>query len=69
MKMNTYLQSLFTYFENVLHPAGGVSDRNIDKKKRKVQRLYETNMPASPESFNMRAVAKKQDKIRRNPAP
>jgi hypothetical protein len=65
--MNNYLRSLFDYFENVLHPASGWSD-NAEKRKRKTRK--NGSMQASPDSFNTRAgVSKKQDKLRRNPAP
>ncbi len=66
--MNSYLRILFVYFEAVLHPASGWSDSNNEKKKRKAQKP-DTSIQPSPDCFNMRAVAKKQDKVRRNPAP
>ncbi|MFL5740374.1 MAG: hypothetical protein ACJ75B_09170 [Flavisolibacter sp.] len=66
--MNNYLRSLFVYFENVLHPASGWSDGNTDKRKRKAKKSGSLQM--SPECFNIRGtVSKKQDKLRRNPAP
>lgn len=61
------LRNLFIYFENVLHPASGWADSNPPKKKR-VSRKNESPQN-SPESFNLRGVAKKQDKVRRSPAP
>lgn len=68
MKMNNCLHNLFTYFDNVLHPASGWSN-NIEKRKRKTYKQADNGAQSSPESFNMRAAAKKQDKLRRNPAP
>ena len=63
-----YLRNLFVYFENVLHPAGGSSDNSQDKRKRKGKKSV--NQYASPECYNIRGgIAKKQDKLRRNPAP
>lgn len=63
-----YLRNLFVYFENVLHPASGWSDKESDKRKRKARKSG--SMHASPESFNIRGgIAKKQEKLRRNPAP
>lgn len=68
MKMNIYLRNLFVYFENVLHPASGWSDGNPEKRKRKTKRT--STLQVSPECFNIRGgTAKKQDKLRRNPAP
>ena len=66
LQMNTYLRSLFVYFENVLHPASGWSENGSEKRKRKAKKIQESN---SPESFNLRGVLKKQDKQRLNPAP
>jgi len=61
------LRNLFIYFENVLHPAGGWSE-NPMKKKRTGKKI--DSRQNSPESFNLRGgVIKKQDKIRRSPAP
>lgn len=62
-----YLRNLFIYFENVLHPASGWSDGNSTKRK-KVNRKSDS-LQNSPESFNLRGVSKKQDKVRRSPAP
>lgn len=66
--MHTYLRNLFVYFENVLHPASGGSDSNPEKRKRKSKK--NGGLQASPECYNIRGgSAKKQDKLRRNPAP
>jgi hypothetical protein len=62
-----YLRNLFIYFENVLHPASGWSDGNSTKRKRISRR--NDSLQNSPESCNLRAVSKKQDKVRRSPAP
>ena len=63
-----YLRSLFTYFENVLHPASGWSDGNLTKRKRTGRKT--NSLQTSPECFNLRGgVMKKQDKVRRSPAP
>lgn len=63
-----YLRNLFIYFENVLHPASGWSDGNAAKKKRTSKK--NNSAQASPESYNLRGgVIKKQDKVRRSPAP
>jgi len=62
-----YLRSLFTYFENVLHPASGWSDGNSIKRKRTSKKI--NSLQTSPECVNLRGVIKKQDKVRRSPAP
>lgn len=65
--MSHYFRTLLTYFENVLHPASGWSD-NASKKKRTTRK--NSSVQASPECFNLRGgAAKKQDKLRRSPAP
>jgi hypothetical protein len=67
--MNICLRNLFIYFESVLHPAGGSSEKQPEKKKRVTAEATSYMNQPSPDGFNMRAVAKKQDKVRRNPAP
>ena len=62
-----YLRHLFIYFENVLHPASGWSDGNSTKRKRINHKSAASQ--TSPECFNLRGVMKKQDKVRRSPAP
>jgi len=63
-----YLRSLFIYFENVLHPASGWSDGSSAKGKKIRQK--NNSSKTSPECFNLRGGAsKKQDKVRRSPAP
>jgi hypothetical protein len=67
LKMNSYFRSLMTYFEAVIHPASGFSESGPEKRKRRSVRFQAETI--SPDSFNMRASAKKQDKGRRSPAP
>ncbi|HJW16909.1 MAG TPA: hypothetical protein VJ499_07305 [Flavisolibacter sp.] len=67
-RMNICIRNLFVYFESVLHPAGGAPDKQPVKKKRTTIDATYLSQP-SPDGYNMRAVAKKQDKVRRNPAP
>lgn len=67
--MNNYLRHLIGYFEYVFHPAGSRSSGNsAEKRKSKPQK--NKSLYLSPESFNIRGgVIKKQEKLRRNPAP
>jgi hypothetical protein len=67
--MNSCLRSLFIYFEGVLHPASGWAEHKTEKRKRRAQKSPHSSFQPSPDHFNMRASAKKQDKSRRNPAP
>ncbi len=68
--MSSYIRNLFVYFESVLHPANGWADNRDEKKKRRTEKpAHVSFLQPSPEGFNIRASAKKQDKLRRNPAP
>jgi hypothetical protein len=67
-KMNNCIRSLLNYFESVIHPAGG-SGEPAPKPRKKNTKSTESIF-SSPESVNIRgAIMKKQDKLRRNPAP
>lgn len=68
--MYTYLRHLIVYFEHVLHPANAWSSSSSgsEKSKRKVKKG--SSLQVSPDGYNLRgSVSKKQDKLRRNPAP
>lgn len=64
--MKTYLRHILFYFENVIHPAAGMTAGG-EKRKRKSRKS--DSAQSSPESFNLRGGQKKQDKSRLNPAP
>ena len=67
-RMNNCIRNLLSYFESVIHPAGGSGE--LAPKPRKKNFKNNTSLLSSPESVNIRgAVMKKQDKLRRNPAP
>ena len=68
MKMNFCFRHLKGYFDTVLHPASGWADSKEEKRKRKSQKMAGSSQ-SSPDCINIRASAKKQDKLRRNPAP
>ena len=69
-RMNLCLRNLFSYFENVLHPAEGSLENNNTGKTKKKTKINGSPLYTSPESVNIRGgVIKKQDKIKRNPAP
>lgn len=63
--MNIYIQNFIHYFDNVLHSSGTTS---INGKNKAAKNIH--SLSASPESYNIRGgIAKKQEKLRRNPAP
>jgi hypothetical protein len=64
--MNTYLHSFITYFEQVIHPAGGKSE--MIKSKRRSNKPS-TSFSASPDCLNIRAAVRANNSVRRNPAP
>lgn len=64
--MNIYLHSFLNYFDQVIHPAAGKDE--MQKSKRRNTKILPQFM-ASPDSLNMRASIRKQDNVRRNPAP
>jgi hypothetical protein len=67
LKMNTHLQSAFTYLENVVHhPAAG---KAVAQKKKRRASAMPVIPKATPDSLNIRDMFKKQDSFRRNPAP
>jgi hypothetical protein len=67
-RMNNCIRSLINYFESVLHPAGGSNENPSTKSRKKTNK--NPSFLSSPESVNIRgAIIKKQDKLRRNPAP
>ena len=67
-RMNNCIRNLLNYFESVLHPAGGAGEPAPKTRKKNIK--GNSSLFSSPESVNIRgAVMKKQDKLRRNPAP
>ena len=66
LKMNTYVTGFITYFEQTFHPAAG-KNTNEKNKRKSSKTIYQTQ--ASPDCLNIRASLRKQDNIRRNPAP
>jgi hypothetical protein len=66
LKMNTYLLTVFTRFENVVHPAAG---KTMIGKKKKRSAATAVNPKATPDSLNIRDLIKRQDSYRRNPIP
>ena len=67
--MKTLFEKLFVHFDFIAHPAGGRSGKKEGSTKRKASKS--SSQPTlSPDSFYMRSPsAKKQDNLRRTPAP
>lgn len=61
-------QHLFGLIENVVHPASGWVQTNVEKRKRKAATISSATS-VSPECCNLRGASKTQDYLRRNPAP
>lgn len=64
--MKPYFHSVITYFEQVVHPAGGKTPAEKRKKRNTTSKVFPS---ATPDSMNIRDLYKKQDGFRRNPAP
>ena len=70
MKMYSYLRHLIVYFEQVLHPANAWSSSPANNGKSKRRIKNGSAQMLSPDGYNLRGgISKKQDKLRRNPAP
>lgn len=65
-KMNAYLNQIINFFDNSMHPAAG--KETVTKKKGRTSNLA-FSLQASPDCLNMRSTVRKQDNVRRNPAP
>jgi hypothetical protein len=66
LKMNTYLHNFITYFEASPQPVAAKSD---SKKTKQESGKPGRQFGSSPDCLNRRASARKQDTVRRNPAP
>lgn len=64
--MNTFLNNFVTYFESTLHP---VATKEASKKTKQRSSKESQQFGTSPDCLNRRASARKQDTVRRNPAP
>ena len=64
--MKTFLEKLLIRFDLISHPAAGSGSNKEGQRKRKGGR---NNMNLSPESYNLRSNSKKQNMLRRTPAP
>ena len=67
--MKTFFEKLFVHFEAIAHPAGGKKEKNEGSTKGKAPQSA-SRATLSPDSYYMRSPsAKKQNNLRRNPAP
>ncbi len=67
--MKTIFEKLLLRFDSITHPSGGwLSHKVENQRKRKTQPISIKNA-VSPDCFNMRSPSKKQQQLRRTPAP
>lgn len=67
--MKTFLEKLILHIEFISHPSGSwLAPKNEGQRKRKAQPVSIKNA-VSPDCFNMRSPSKKQQQLRRTPAP
>lgn len=66
LKMNNFLNDFLHYFENVIDPLVGKSEvqKNKSANNKEANQFY-----SSPDCMNIRASVRKNDNVRRNPAP
>lgn len=66
--MKTILERLLFSFHYIAHPANGwLRPDQSEQRKRKSKKNF--SAAPSPDSFDVRAGGKKQQSIRKNPAP
>lgn len=66
--MKTIIERILFSIQYITHPANGwLKSDNAPQKKRKLSRSSE--LVPSPDAFDVRAGGKKQQSIRKNPAP
>jgi len=67
--MKTFFEKLILHIDSITHPSGGwLSQKSEGNRKQKVQPISIKNA-MSPDCFNMRSASKKQQQMRRTPAP
>lgn len=68
--MKTLLGKLLLHFDLIAHPAAGRSTQKPDnQRKRKATPPISIKNSVSPDCFAMRTPSKKQQQLRRTPAP
>lgn len=67
--MKTIFEKLILRFDAIAHPSGAwLLQKTESQRKRKTQPVSIKNA-VSPDCFNMRSPSKKQQQLRRTPAP
>ena len=68
--MKTFFEKLFLHIEFITHPAGGrIAQKAESQRKRKNSQSISIKNAVSPDCFAMRSPSKKQQQLRRTPAP
>jgi hypothetical protein len=67
--MKTFFEKLILHIDSITHPSGGwLALKNESSRKRKATPISIKNA-VSPDCFAMRSPSKKQQQLRRTPAP
>ena len=68
--MKTFLEKLILHIDLITHPAGGrLTQKTESQRKRKNNPSISIKNSVSPDCFAMRSPSKKQQQLRRTPAP
>jgi hypothetical protein len=68
--MKTFFEKLIRHIDFISHPSGGFMNQKAEsQRKRKAQPPISIKNSVSPDCFAMRSPSKKQQQLRRTPAP
>ena len=68
--MKTFFEKLLLHIEFMSHPSGGWLPQKAEaQRKRKTVPAISIKNAISPDCYNMRSPSKKQQQLRRTPAP
>jgi hypothetical protein len=68
--MKTFFEKLILHFDSIAHPSGGwLPQKAENTRKRKTAQPISIKNAVSPDCVAMRSSSKKQQQMRRTPAP
>lgn len=68
--MKTFIEKLILHIDSIAHPSGiWLPQKTESQRKRKTTQPVSIKNAVSPDCFNMRSPSKKQQQLRRTPAP
>lgn len=68
--MKTLIEKLILHMDAITHPSGGwLTSKTESQRKLKTTPVVSIKNAVSPDCYNMRSPSKKQQQLRRTPAP